>query len=136
MRTYSELIQLSTFEERFHYLKLGANVAESTFGFSRYLNQDFYRSKEWKRTRNEVIVRDNGCDLGILDYPIGGRIYIHHIEPITPKDIIELTEYLLNPSNLICTSFETHNALHYGDDSLISNRTITERTPNDTCPWR
>lgn len=136
MRTYSELIQLPTFEERFHYLKLGANVAESTFGFSRYLNQDFYRSKEWKRTRNEVIVRDNGCDLGIPDYPIGGRIYIHHIEPITPKDIIELTEYLLNPSNLICTSFETHNALHYGDDSLISNRIIIERTPNDTCPWR
>lgn len=133
-KTYNELIQFSTFEDRFNYLKLSGNVGEDTFGFDRYLNQNFYRSAEWKRFRKDIIIRDNGCDLGISDRPIFGKIFLHHITPITPEDIIDSTECLLDPNNVICMSFETHNALHYGTKN--PEPIFTERSKNDTCPWR
>ena len=135
IRTYSELIQLPTFEERFNYLRLGGVVGKDTFGFDRYLNQQFYRSGEWKRIRNQVIVRDNGCDLGIDDYEIHGRILIHHMNPISIEDLQHISDLLMNPEYLICVSHRTHNAIHYGDESLIVSAPI-ERTQNDTCPWR
>lgn len=135
IRTYSELIQLPTFEERFDYLRLGGVVGKDTFGFDRYLNQQFYRSSEWKRIRNQVIVRDNGCDLGIDDYEIHGRILIHHMNPISIEDLQHMSDLLMNPEYLICVSHRTHNAIHYGDESLIVTTPI-ERSQNDTCPWR
>lgn len=135
IKTYSELIALPTFEERFEYLKLSGSVGEETFGFDRYINQNFYRSLEWKRIRNQVILRDNGCDLGVDGYNIVGRIYIHHMNPITTRDIRDVTEYLLNPEFLISTTHDTHNAIHYGDKELIAKLPV-ERTKNDTCPWR
>ena len=135
IRTYSELIQLPTFEERFDYLRLDGVVGKDTFGFDRYLNQQFYRSSEWKRIRNQVIVRDNGCDLGIDDYEIHGRILIHHMNPISIEDLQHMSDFLMNPEYLICVSHRTHNAIHYGDDSLIVTAPI-ERSQNDTCPWR
>lgn len=135
IRTYSELIQLPTFEERFDYLRLDGVVGKDTFGFDRYLNQQFYRSGEWKRIRNRVIVRDNGCDLGIDDYEIHGRILIHHMNPISIEDLQHMSDLLMNPEYLICVSHRTHNAIHYGDESLIVTAPI-ERTQNDTCPWR
>lgn len=136
IRTYSELITLPTFEERYHYLKLGGKVGEETFGFDRYLNQVFYSSPEWKTFRRDIIVRDMGCDLGIEDRVIGGNIFIHHINPIALADIHRRNlEVLLNPENVICTSFNTHNAIHYGDESLLTLAPIARR-PNDTCPWR
>lgn len=136
MKTYSELIKLSSFEERFNYLKLDGQVAESTFGFERYLNQSFYRSKEWRRLRDEIIVRDYGCDLAIPNYPIYKKILIHHMNPISQKDILNNTDLLLNPEYLICTTYETHNAIHYGDPTQIPYKEFIERTPNDTCPWK
>lgn len=136
MRTYSELIHLQTFEERFNYLKLDGIVAESTFGFDRYMNQQFYRSQRWRRLRDEIIIRDNGCDLGVDGYPIYGKILIHHINPISQNDILQHSDYLLNPEYLICTTYDTHNAIHYGDPSQIPYKEFSERTPNDTCPWR
>ena len=135
IRTYSQLKQLQTFEERYDYLKLGGIVGEDTFGFDRYLNQNFYRSREWKRVRDEVIMRDNGCDLGIDGHEIRGKILIHHMNPITSEDIHRVSDYLLNPEYLICVTHRTHNAIHYGDESLIVTAPI-ERTQNDTCPWR
>ena len=135
MKTYSELIKLRTFEERFEYLKLNGSVGLETFGFDRYMNQQFYRSKEWKDIRNQIIIRDEGCDLGILDRPIGGRIMIHHMNPITQFDIREATGYLLDPEYLIATSKITHDAIHYGDASLLIREPIT-RIKNDTIPWR
>lgn len=135
IRSYSELIHIPTFEERFEYLKLSGSVGKETFGFDRYLNQVFYRSKEWKRVRDLVIVRDNGCDLGIEDREICGRIYIHHMNPISLSDIERKSESILNPEYLICVTHNTHNAIHYGDSSLLVTAPI-ERTPNDTCPWR
>ena len=135
MRTYSELIQLPTFEERFDYLRLDGVVGKDTFGFDRYLNQQFYRSSEWKRIRNQVIVRDNGCDLGIDEYEIHGRILIHHMNPISIEDLQYMSDLLMNPEYLICVSHRTHNAIHYGDESLIVTAPI-ERSQNDTCPWR
>ena len=135
IRAYSELIQLPTFEERFDYLRLGGVVGKDTFGFDRYLNQQFYRSSEWKRIRNQVIVRDNGCDLGIDDYEIHGRILIHHMNPISIEDLQHMSDLLMNPEYLICVSHRTHNAIHYGDESLIVTAPI-ERSQNDTCPWR
>lgn len=135
IRTYSELCQLSTFEERFDYLRLNGSVGKDTFGFDRYLNQQFYRSSEWKRIRDRVILRDNGCDLGVEDYEIRGRILIHHINPISVEDIHTMSDLLMNPEYLICVSHRTHNAIHYGDESLIITAPI-ERTQNDTCPWR
>ena len=135
IRTYSQLMQLQTFEERYDYLKLGGVVGEDTSGFDRYLNQNFYRSREWKRVRDEVIMRDNGCDLGVDGHEIRGKILIHHMNPITSEDIHRVSDYLLNPEYLICVTHRTHNAIHYGDESLIVTAPI-ERTQNDTCPWR
>lgn len=135
IRTYSELIQLQTFDERFNYLRLDGVVGKDTFGFDRYLNQQFYRSSEWKRIRNQVIVRDNGCDLGIDEYEIHGRILIHHMNPISVEDLQYMRDLLMNPEYLICVSHRTHNAIHYGDESLIISAPI-ERSQNDTCPWR
>lgn len=135
IRTYSELITLPTFEERFHYLQLDGRVGEETFGFDRYLNQAFYKSEEWLRVRDLVIVRDNGCDLGIEGREIYGRILIHHMNPITIDDIAKRSKYLLDPEYLITTVKNTHDAIHYGDDSLLIKLPI-ERTRNDTCPWK
>ena len=135
IRTYSELIRLPTFEERFRYLKLDGLVGKDTFGFDRYLNQEFYRSKEWKEVRDFVIVRDNGCDLGMDGYEIVGRIYIHHMNPITVNDIVHSSDFLLNPGYLICMSHNTHNAVHYGDEDLLVTAPV-ERRKNDTCPWK
>ena len=135
IRTYSELIRLPTFEERFRYLKLDGLVGNDTFGFDRYLNQEFYRSKEWKEVRDFVIVRDNGCDLGMDGYEIVGRIYIHHMNPITVNDIVHSSDFLLNPDYLICMSHNTHNAVHYGDEDLLVTAPV-ERRKNDTCPWK
>lgn len=136
IRTYSELSKLASFKERFEYLQLNGAVGSETFGFDRYLNQKFYRSRGWKRIRDEIIVRDNGCDLGVEGFEIHGRIYIHHMNPIAVQDIIDQTNYLLNPDFLICTTHQTHNAIHYGDDSILKSITPIERTRNDTCPWK
>lgn len=135
IRTYSELIRLPTFEERFEYLKLNGTVGEDTFGFDRYLNQIFYRSPEWKRVRDEIIIRDNGCDLGIIGHEIYGRILIHHMNPISVEDIKFRTDALFNPEYLISTIHLTHNAIHYGDQELLPKGPIV-RLPNDTCPWK
>lgn len=136
LKTYTELMQLETFEERFEYLKLDGIVGEETFGFDRYLNQKFYKSKEWRDTRNYVIARDLGCDLGIQDREIiDEEILIHHMNPITKEDIINKTDLLLNPEYLITTINNTHRAIHYGDDSLLYKPPV-ERFKNDTCPWR
>ena len=135
IRTYSELIKLPTFEERYRYLKLDGKVGEETFGFDRYLNQIFYKSKEWRSVRNHVILRDNGCDLGIEGREIHGRILIHHMNPITKEDILNRTDFLMNPEYLISTIDPTHNAIHYGDEDLLMKDPI-ERHKNDTCPWK
>lgn len=135
LRTYKELQQLQTFDERFAYLQLRGHIGKETFGYDRYLNQQFYRSKEWKDVRRIVILRDHGCDLGIMDRLITGRIYIHHMNPITREDLINGSDLVLNPNYLICVSSMTHEAIHYGDkDLLISD--YVERSPYDTCPWR
>lgn len=135
IRTYSELILLPTFEERFKYLQLNGRVGDDTFGFDRYINQNFYRSAEWKRIRDQIIIRDNGCDLAFEGYEIYGRILIHHMNPITISDIKFSTEYLMNPEYLICVTRNTHNAIHYGDEKQIITGPIV-RTKNDTCPWK
>lgn len=135
IRTYSQLIRLPTFEDRFEYLKLKGSVGKDTFGHDRYLNQTFYSSMEWRRLRDEIIIRDNGCDLGIEGRQIGGKVYIHHLNPLGVNDILTHSEYLVNPEYLICVSFETHNAIHYGDINLLPRDPI-ERKRNDTCPWR
>lgn len=135
IKCYSELRQLSTFEERYNYLRLRGSVGQDTFGFDRVFNQMFYRSKEWKSVRNKVIIRDLGCDLGIEGYEIHERIIIHHMNPITLDDICFNTDFLLNPEYLITTVHSTHNAIHYGDEGLLSKAPI-ERRRNDTCPWK
>ena len=135
VRTYSELIKIPTFLERFKYLKLNGSVGVDTFGFDRYLNQTFYRSYEWKRLRNDVIVRDIGCDLGLEGYDIFDKILVHHMNPIGPDDIIHRSDYLLDPEFLICTSKLTHDAIHYGDEQILYQDPVI-RTPGDTCPWR
>lgn len=135
IRTYSELITLPTFEERYKYLKLNGTVGEDTFGFDRYLNQNFYRSNEWKSVRNQIILRDRGCDLGIPGREIFGKILIHHLNPIVTKDILLQTEFLLNPDYLVCVSHTTHNAIHYGNENFLLTMPV-ERSKNDTCPWR
>ena len=135
-RTYSELIRIPTFEERFEYLKLNGIVGESTFGFDRYLNQSLYhQSKEWKQTRAKVIVRDNGCDLGIEDRKIGYTIIVHHMNPISVEDIENRNPSIFDPEFLICVSIDTHNAIHFGNSDLLV-KLPTERRPGDTCPWR
>lgn len=135
IKTYSELIRLPTFEERFRYLSIKGVVGRETFGFDRYLNQIFYRSQRWKSVRDQVIIRDNGCDLGVEGYEIHSRVIIHHMNPITVKDIEHESEFLIDPEYLICTVHNTHNAIHFGDEGLLIKAPI-ERTPNDTCPWR
>lgn len=135
IKTYSELIALPTFEDRFEYLQLKGIVGQETFGFDRYLNQILYNSKEWKHLRNEIIVRDDGCDLALEGFEIHGRILIHHINPITIDDVIKRREMVFDPENLICVTHNTHNAIHYGDKSLLITGPI-ERRANDTCPWK
>lgn len=135
IRTYSELIKLNTFEERFEYLRLDGVVGEETFGFDRYLNQIFYRSQKWKTIKNKVIVRDLGRDLGVEGYEIYGRIIVHHMNPIGVDDIKNESDFLINPEFLICTTHNTHNAIHYGDESLLITAPV-ERTKYDTCPWK
>lgn len=135
IKRYSELILLPTFEERYKYLQLNGVIGDETFGFDRYINQMFYRSQEWKQVRDYVIVRDNGCDLGIEGHEIRGKILIHHMNPIGIKDIQQVNKILLDPEYLITTMLFTHNAIHYGDESLLVKDPI-ERSKNDTCPWK
>lgn len=136
IKCYSELVTIPTFEDRFKYVKLDGTVGKETFGFDRYLNQQFYNSYEYRKFRREIIIRDMGCDLGIEEHPIGGLIILHHITPISPDDILGRNiRILLDPENSICVSLRTHNAIHYGDSSLLITNPI-ERKPNDTCPWR
>lgn len=134
IRTYSDLILLPTIEERFEYLKLSGIVGNETFGFDRYLNQILYKSLEWRKTRRDVIIRDNGCDLGVEEYPIGGIIIVHHMNPITVEDIINNNSIIFDKDMLISTSDRTHKAIHYSDNSLLPKQFV-ERRPNDTCPW-
>lgn len=135
IRSYSELKKLETFEERYRYLQLKGTIGKETFGFDRIFNQMFYRSKDWLNFRDRIIARDNGCDLGIEGREIYGRIIIHHINPISLEDIELFSDYLLNPEYVITTSLMTHNAIHYGDESLLIKAPIV-RTKNDTCPWK
>lgn len=135
IRTYSELITIPTFEERYKYLKLGGKVGEATFGFDRYINQIFYKSEEWRSVRDYVITRDLGCDLAFEGYEIYGRILIHHMNPISKEDILNRSDLLLNPEYLICTAKNTHDAIHYGSEELLVVAPII-RTKNDTCPWK
>lgn len=135
MKTYNEMRQLKTFEDRFKYLQLKGDVGEDTFGFDRWINQKFYRSVEWRQVRDKVIIRDDGCDLGDPDHPIQGRIIIHHMNPLTKDDIDQNPDFILNPDYLVCVSHNTHNALHYGDENLLPKK-WEPRTPNDTCPWK
>lgn len=133
-RRYSELRQISTFEDRFEYLKIGGSVGQSTFGFDRYINQGFYASSEWKSVRQRVILRDNGCDLGVEGYEINGQLLVHHINPMTSIDLIHQEDWVLNPEFLITTTKTTHNAIHYGDASLLP-KPMVARTPGDTRLW-
>lgn len=136
IRTYSELITLPTYIERFDYLKLGGTVGRETFGYDRYINQQLYqRSPRWKKSRDIVIIRDNGCDLAMEGYEIPGKIIVHHMNPITMDDIINDRDWIYDPEFLICTVHNTHNAIHYGDENLLVKAPI-ERTPFDTCPWK
>lgn len=136
IRTYSELIQIPTFIERYRYLRIGGRVGEDTFGFDRYLNQLFYNSDEWKAIRDHVIIRDNGCDLGMPDREIiGQKILIHHMNPISVEDIVKRSKYLLDPEYLITTVKNTHDAIHYGSENILIQMP-PERTKNDTCPWK
>lgn len=135
MKTYSELILLPTFAERFQYLKLKGAVGKETFGKSRYLNQLLYRSPEWKRVRRDVVIRDGGCDLGVADCPIDGRVYIHHMNPITEDDILNRNPKIFDPDNLISVSFRTHQAIHYGSDEMMKELEFIERMPGDTKLW-
>ena len=135
IRTYSELITIQTFEERFEYLQLKGSVGKDTFGYDRYLNQVLYRSPEWKRLRNQIIIRDDGCDLACDGYDVYGKVLIHHLNPITVEDILTRSRKVFDPDNLVCVSHSTHNAIHYGDVDLLVTGPII-RTKNDTCPWR
>lgn len=135
IKTYSEISTLASFEERFRYLRLNGVVGNETFGFDRFLNQAFYRSREWKAVRDFVIMRDVGCDLGVAGYDILGKVFIHHMNPILAKDIVTGSDFLLNPEYLITTTHNTHNAIHYGNETLLITAPV-ERRQNDTCPWR
>ena len=135
IRTYSELITIPTFEERFEYLQLKGSVGKDTFGYDRYLNQVLYRSPEWKRLRNQIIIRDGGCDLACDGYDIYDKVLIHHLNPITVEDVLARSRKVFDPDNLVCVSHNTHNAIHYGDVDLLITGPII-RTKNDTCPWR
>ena len=135
IRCYSDLIQLRTFEERYCYLKLHGRVGEDTFGYDRYINQLLYRSGRWQKIRAKVIIRDNGCDLGVEGYELDNYIFVHHMNPLTLEDIEEETDYVFNPEYLICCSSKTHKAIHFGDAELLPRGPIVRR-PNDTCPWK
>ena len=135
IKTYSELITIPTFEERFEYLQLKGSVGKDTFGYDRHLNQVLYRSPEWKRLRNQIIIRDCGCDLACDGYDIHSKVLIHHLNPITVEDVLARSRKVFDPDNLVCVSHNTHNAIHYGDVDLLVTAPII-RTKNDTCPWR
>ena len=135
LKSYRNLILLPTILDRFEYLRIKANVGDSTFGFDRFINQDFYQSREWRQVRMKVMARDEGCDLGVPEYPIGGKVIIHHINPITAEDIENASDLLFDMDNLICVSESTHNAIHFGDETLLPAEPII-RMPGDTCPWR
>lgn len=134
VRTYSELRRIADFEDRFRYLQLGGQVGQATFGFDRWINQGFYRSREWRRIRDHVIVRDNGCDMGVEDWEIHDGIYIHHMNPMTAEDIASGDPSILDPEFLISVTHRTHNAIHYGDEGLLP-RPLVERAPGDTKLW-
>lgn len=135
-RSYKELSRLKTFKERYEYLRLQGSVGKETFGFDRYLNQDLYSSTEWKRFRKNVIIRDNGCDLGDPEHPIqGDRIIIHHINPLTVEDLENRSEMIFDMNNVVCVSYNTHQAIHYGDESLLPQDPV-ERRPGDHIPWK
>ena len=136
MKTYTELITLPTFEERFEYLKLSSGVGIETFGHDRYLNQIFYQTPEWRRARRDVIIRDEGNDLAHFDHPLSGTLYIHHIEPITVEDVLNRSSKLFDLDNLVTVSFNTHQAIHYGDSNQLLPSKPVERRPFDQCPWR
>lgn len=135
IRTYHELSKLKTYRERFEYLLLNGVVAEDTFGFDRYFNQKFYKSIEWRRLRNQIIIRDNACDLGLDGYDIFGKVIVHHMNPICIYDISSCSEFLMNPDYLICVSMDTHNAIHYGDLGYLDAKKQIVRRPNDTKLW-
>ena len=135
IKTYSELITIPTFIERFRYLKIGGQVGKETFGYDRYLNQMLYRSDDWKRFRREIIMRDNGCDLACDGYEIATPIIVHHINPITVEDVLRRNPIIFDPENAVSTWLRTHNAIHYGDENLLYTD-LVERLPNDTCPWK
>lgn len=135
IKSYKELIKLKTFEERLRYLQLNANVGIETFGSGRWLNQRLYHSSLWADVKNEIIIRDNGCDLGLEGYEIRGRIYLHHLNPITKEDVLSNSSKLYDPNNLICVSFDTHQSIHYGSECAALSQ-LVERRPNDTCPWK
>lgn len=135
-KSYNEMLQYPTFMERFEYLKLGGKVSERTFGGHRYLNQYLYHCKEWASIRNEVILRDEGCDLGDPDRPIGGKVLVHHINPITVEDILNRDPSVFDLNNLVCVSKKTHDAIHYGNGDLLKKNILVERHVDDTCPWR
>lgn len=135
-KSYRELQKLETFEERYEYLKIPGEVGMDTFGFDRYMNQKFYKSREWDNVRQQVILRDEACDLGIKGREINSTIYIHHINPIGPEDIKRRSSKLLDPDNLITTSFDTHNAIHFGSKEILNKNQVITRTLNDHCPWK
>lgn len=135
IKCYSELITLPTFIERYRYLKIGGRVGAATFGHDRYLNQLLYHSGEWLEFRDSIIIRDKGCDLAVPEFELHERILVHHIDPITVEDVLNRHPKVFDPENTISTSLNTHNAIHYGDESKLAILPI-ERTPNDTCPWR
>lgn len=137
MKSYSKMMTLPTFDERFKYLELGGKVAAETFGCHRYLNQVLYRSGEWKRFRNKIIIRDEGCDLADPDRPVErGKILIHHLNPLTIDDVVNRDPKIFDPENVVCVSFDTHQAIHYGDEKYLTRNKFADRKPNDTCPWR
>lgn len=135
IKCYSELIKMDSFDERFEYLNLSGVPFEETFGYDRYINQKFYVSAEWRRIRNSIILRDNGLDLGVEGYPIGGKIYIHHMNPIDKRDILDVADILVDPEYLISCSYNTHKAIHYGTIDM-ARTIVNNRRPNDTCPWK
>lgn len=135
IKTYSELITIPTFIERYRYLRIGGKVGADTFGYDRYLNQILYRTLDWKSFRRDIIIRDNGCDLGCEGYDITGNVLVHHINPITVEDVLRRDPKIFDPENVISTMLRTHNAIHYGDESLLITEPLV-RTANDTCPWK
>lgn len=136
LKSYSELRELKTYEQRFKYLQIGGRIGIETFGYDRYLNQMFYNLPNWKKVRDQVIIRDNGCDLGLEGYSIPGKVIIHHINPITIDDVLEGNPEIFDPEYLVCVSHATHNAIHYGDETYPHKFEVIERRPNDTVPWK